>query len=500
MEKKITKLHEFLGVPKGKLEELGVFDSFIGIDAKLFIDPTLLELSEVPEFANSRDKLMRHYSRIIKLLRNSKTKGDLAWREARKLLMFKELGGLSIGYSNKSDTGNAIGPKLRDKLLERAKEIIDLGIGDPEIFELIGLIEEGFGPDRLSDMVGRILADDIYVYSARVHDDLATESTLPRILVKKTDGTVYSLIKHPYKNKPLLCLPENILRDLPIATSWEDIQELGSFNERLRKKINELIGLVWKQESKVDIASLVLSDPQNISDLVATYRTSDTKPYDYKLDRASQLMWYELGQEFANKYPLNIVNKSPKNMSDLEEIVAATVQQFRRNIEHNGLNEHLYLDITGEKLRNERYAQLLFYSVADTYCKANKLDVSREPNAGSGPVDFKISQNYNTKVVVELKLSTHKKLIQSVEEQIQAYMDAENTNSGIIVIIQVRNNSERLDNLREYYRKLQEMGKRLPQLIFIDGRIKPSASRRYIKSKNTNDPTGLFRRQARVIS
>ncbi len=58
------------------------------------------------------------------------------------------------------------------------------------------------------------------------------------------------------------------------------------------------------------------------------------------------------------------------------------VEQFKRNLEVNGLKEHLFKkEGFVRKPLHEKYAQLLFYSVADTYCAANNLDLNREPNA-----------------------------------------------------------------------------------------------------------------------
>ena len=61
-----------------------------------------------------------------------------------------------------------MGKMLRNQILRTAKEIVDAGIKDPEFFELLGLFEEGIGPDRISDMVGRIIIDDLYKYTDRV--------------------------------------------------------------------------------------------------------------------------------------------------------------------------------------------------------------------------------------------------------------------------------------------------------------------------------------------
>jgi hypothetical protein len=105
--------------------------------------------------------------------------------------------------------------------------------------------------------------------------------------------------------------------------------------------------------------------------------------------------------DHTNRYRLTLTQDEAN--ADLVAVVKKICEKFRWHIEQHG--ELLVLpDGTG---RPERCAQILFYAVADGYCAQNDLDLSREPNAGRGPVDFKISRGYVQRVVVELKLSSN---------------------------------------------------------------------------------------------
>jgi hypothetical protein len=143
------------------------------VDTHLFVDPLLLNTAKTPELSNSRQRVEKHYAEILLLLSKSEKREDRAWRGAQQRLIFRELPGTSIGYAAKSDDGRGIGRVLGNRLLESASQIIKLGISDPVIFELLGLFEEDFGADRLSDMTIRIIRQDLYEYTDRVCKELA---------------------------------------------------------------------------------------------------------------------------------------------------------------------------------------------------------------------------------------------------------------------------------------------------------------------------------------
>src|SRR5207302_9826571 len=103
-------------MPALELRRRGVFNAFLRIDNKLFVDPNLLKVAKTPEFAHAREKLEDYFSKVIKLLSKAKSPGDIAWETARKLLTIKEEQGAALGYSGVGTSGRAIGPKLAEQL------------------------------------------------------------------------------------------------------------------------------------------------------------------------------------------------------------------------------------------------------------------------------------------------------------------------------------------------------------------------------------------------
>lgn len=164
-------------------------------------------------------------------------------------------------------------------------------------------------------------------------------------------------------------------------------------------------------------------------------------------------------------------NTQTSNLSNTE-IVELIIENFKRQIEHNGLFKLLY-EGQERKLRHESTAQQLFFSVAQIFCLANDLDVSPETNSGSGSVDFKFSKGATNRINVEMKYSNHSRLKHGLTTQLKNYDLAEQTNCSYFVIIQVDNKDKILQEIQALDKKLHS---ERTKVKIIDGRIKGSAS------------------------
>ena len=68
----------------------------------------------------------------------------------------------------------------------------------------------------------------------------------------------------------------------------------------------------------------------------------------------------------------------------IRDVVIDTINIFKHHVESGNLWEELWL---GDKPKKERAAQLIYYAIADCFCKANDIDISPEANMGGGPID-----------------------------------------------------------------------------------------------------------------
>lgn len=461
---------EQFNVARSVLENTGVFDVILDVDTRVFVDPALLELCTEPEFIDARSKVEEYFSKIIALLRHSKRKGDMFWRRAERLLTFRELSGTCFGYSQNGTGGNAIGAVLRNTILGTIKELMIEGETDPVLFELLGVFQEGIGCDRVSDLITFILREEILKYTQRV----VTAAGIPTISVYSGQHQ-FLTCRNPYNNKPLLLLPAAILSPLPIADSFDDIDRICQENERVRQEINAYFDLGRRSKlHKSQILSLMHSSLSFRSALVTAYKVFPKTAYDFSIDPAGEYAWLAAAREYASSYPLTLSDIPLETTDDVLSVTRKICDKFKTLIEDNGLSKLLY-DSNGSPKR-ESAAQLLFFGVADSYCDANDIDLTKEGNNGRGPVDFKLSHGAHEKVVVETKLTSNSQLRHGIETQLPIYMKQERTKQAIYLIID-NGHPTALKSFIRFYNDLGKEEKEKISYLIIDATNKPSASK-----------------------
>ena len=204
-------------------------------------------------------------------------------------------------------------------------------------------------------------------------------------------------------------MPRDIVRDLPIASDWSDISRIARENEEYREKVSSGVGKVWatiSKKRKQTLRDSALQSKEAFEQILDLLKDVPKTPYNFEGDRNGETFWTRL-KNIADHYPLTI-SETTNNITNIEEtkkLVNTTILQFQDFIENKGIWKELWSD--EKKPRCEKAAQRLFFVIACSYCKANNLDVTPEADTGNGPVDFKFSFGFNTRIVVEIKLSTN---------------------------------------------------------------------------------------------
>ncbi len=466
-------LSDFLKIDRSRLTALGCYNSILDSDSRFFINFMRLREATTAEFSNSYGRILDLFDKVGILLKASKGEGDRFYREAFDLLKMSEMEELCLGYSAKGTSGSGSGSRLKRKILLTGKDIISAGIIEPEIFELVGLFEDGIGPDRISDMIGRTIEDDLAAYSRRVLSQLDIPRS-GRVKLRFEEG----LLLNPFNNKQLLLIPGELLHELPIAREWEDIDIVCEINSKLREEINNVIGIRWKELStatKKDIARRILLTHSDILlDLIKSYREARLDQYDFEADPLGEATWYQAATSLAGKFPLILARKDSTSIKGVINIVRTICLQYKSLIENNGLHEVLYYK---GKPRHERIAQKIFLGVADIYCKANDLDLSPEVNSGRGSVDFKMSRGYKKRVVVEVKLTTNPQLIHGFETQTKEYQKAEQMAFAFYLVVHNGGPDSRLEKLFTTQNDLVQKKRSIPEIIVVDASMRASASK-----------------------
>ncbi|KAA6320952.1 hypothetical protein EZS27_029339, partial [termite gut metagenome] len=158
---------QIFNISHKELTQKGVFNACIDIDSKLHIDPSLLQNCKICEFESAYKKFLDYFTNIFYLVKHVKDNSmqDRFFSNIVKRLTFKEKANTGLGYASSGTLGNGIGGKLSIQLANSAIEIINAGIDDPVIFELIPFIEENIGADRISDMTIAILYYNFIEYT-----------------------------------------------------------------------------------------------------------------------------------------------------------------------------------------------------------------------------------------------------------------------------------------------------------------------------------------------
>ncbi|SDJ65307.1 hypothetical protein, partial [Salipiger marinus] len=243
------KFSEYFGIEAEALEGRGILDPTLNADTKLFIDPLLLEGSIYTNISSDARKTYEsHFETIIKFLAKAKSPTDVAWKSAARMLTFPEIKWTCLGYGAQSVSGSGSGSEMTSQYIETARQIVELGIEDPDLFVAMALFENGVGPDRISDMTSNVIVGDLIALNERILPELGVPTQPMTIALK--NGKTYSglLAANPYigPNDPVILVPTDILRALPIAADWSDVADAASKNAQLRARVNDQIARMWR--------------------------------------------------------------------------------------------------------------------------------------------------------------------------------------------------------------------------------------------------------------
>lgn len=478
----ITFADQF-GVDEVWLKEQGVFNPTLDVDAPLFIDPFLLPDSKHKEFSECAfETYEAHFTQIYRLIAISEGEGDKAWQGALAKFRFSEsrgMGGTCLGYSQRSDGGRGFGTTLSLRGLRWAKSVIQLGVKDPEMFSSMPLFEKGIGPDLISDMVASITIDCIIKFNHRILDKLEAD-TGKKLLRQnfRLNGRDASLLKNPHSNKgdPVILVADDVLKHLPLMDDPRELKFAAEQNSELRGRVNAHIGEIFKirhKAEKENIKQRAMESAEKFQAFLDLLKIVEKQPYDLYKDPQGLLAWSHIANATVAVNALEIKD-DPKlgRLERITRVVEAIIDQFTHLVEDNRLWRVFYVD---DKPRHERFAQLLFFAIAVSYCEANDLDISPESDAGAGPVDFKFSDG-SDRVLVEIKLSTNGKVVEGYNKQLKAYENAERSKQGYYVVIDVGQMGEKWTRLQRMALENSAFASHR-KLRLIDGTPRASASK-----------------------
>ena len=476
-----------------ELENCGVLDSSLDEDLNLFINILRLKQSKTPEFKNSYDRINNFFKDIIVLLDAAHNNDDNFCRRAYRLFDFSEVNETNLGFA-KSTSGQGFGHTLRKQVISQAFDIVKAGNKQPEIFHLMQLFEDNVGPDRISDMISTIIRPDLEAYTLRVLKELGiTRTSYPKLEFDKE-----GFLLNPYKSQKgkhirIYFLPTEILQDLPIAHSWDEIDDVISKNEAIKREINIEIGNEWSKYSsymkKKYIREEIFENQQRCSRVINAYREESTK----EIDLTDPKTYSTSPDYYVAKIAKNLNDEhfafTLKTNSTGGAVNSADPSVIKREVNSHSVTIDM-LDYFGEFVYNhkgweliqsfstgeaEKFTQRIIDGCCRKIVEENEFDISFEPNEGPGPADIKVSRG-SDKTVIEVKLSTNGEYIHGFDTQLPRYAETEKARFMVLLFID-KGNPGRLKSLKKRCDELQFSDDYCPELYLVDARKQKSANK-----------------------
>lgn len=458
------------------------FDPILDSDTRLFIDPFLLYETQNPAFAHAHDKITDFFNRAFILAAESTPPSikNIKYRILQKMMMFPEVKEICLGYASKSTDGAGSGPGFSKDIVGAIYESIKMGIESTSHFEDLGLFGEGIGSDRISDAAANIIKKELIKYT----ENICRKHRVPMkpFLIRNADfngktgrwlDKYVFLPQNPfYNNRAIILVPMSFLNDVYTL----DAEEFLDFcwynkNEEIR---DEFSFDIKANINKADIIAIAKKRRDWVLEYEGLVEKNKPRPYDLNLDPKGLYSWYTVTQEFVSANP---VQWSSENSHDFGKFLSKMICQFVDFIENNSGYKLLWNDNKSPK--SEEASQLLFTGIIKHYCRANDIDLSREVNLGRGPVDFKFSQGYQNRALLEVKLARNGKFWHGLDKQLVKYLKVEDISLGFFVVICYNDvDMAKVEDIeKETYKVFTNTGLEILAVI-IDARLgKASASK-----------------------
>lgn len=475
----LISISEHFGVSADEFLKMNLLDSTINADVNLFIDPTLFENSAHSIFrVQAREKYKQFFidlkQKALLIISLPHDKKDMAIRTVVNWICAKETAGVCLGYSLNSNNGSGVGPEAAEKILRSAISIFEQNIDDPMIFSILHLLEDGIGPDYISDLTSKIILEELCIFTSQMAQRLNIKVVEKVVIGKKT----FLLPKHPLINGPIFLLPKDILNDLPTENNFRKI--FGSYSNvqnDIKTRINEDIASIYGSlnehklsEVKEELREYIYKSPKAISEILSHFSSISKVSYDFSNDK--------LGINLASVFDSYVNSEAYKINRDKDKltIINDLIKEFKVLIDNNNYIKRELL-WTKNKHKPEKAWQSIFHLFVDRVLAKNDIDLSREFQTGSGPIDFKFSQGSSFRVLIEIKLSSNNNYIDGFTKQTEKYKKCtENTKRAYYIYFDVESDYQ---NSQKKVKKLHDKKTELgidTEIIVIDGRINPSAS------------------------
>jgi hypothetical protein len=477
---------DFFEVEPSLLEKYGAFNISLINDLPLFIDPFLLFNSTKKEYQELHQKMLKY----LEFLRDKAQEKEISTGLIKAWFMFSEIKQNWLGFSKVGNGGSGLGKDFAIALHSNLNNVLsDFGkekVTKSSHLEKLCVIKDKVGKDNISDFTTRLIHEYLLNYTqsfALKHLNNKYVKKVPVNNVRfnyKTETWERDLFSLPYVNGDYVLLtPIDILTKDDTWINKSDMVNDFSLipecidNEQLRFQINNyFLSILPKKHTAKDkslaVSRVIMEFPEFVDYYIKfkEERGNQAESSSNKKVKESSQFYVEQFKELIGLLQKK-TNFYGMNGDTYEEAMQRVL--FMKNVIENNDGYKIFYS-KGVPIKKEDDLQILYRLT----WYATISDVNREVNNGRGPVDFKISRGNKDKTLIEFKLASNTQLKRNLQNQVDIYEKANETNKSIKVILYFS-----VQELTKVNKILQELKlTKAENIILIDARSdnKPSAS------------------------
>lgn len=464
------------------------FDCELSTDTPLYVDPFLVFEDDDPYWADARQTVIDFFGLALSFI--SAAGGDETsphYLKAVRMLKFPEPSEFALGLSMGHPKGSGAGFKYARKMAAALDLLSQRGVTEVPYIQAFSLFCEGLGVDRISDIFCDILKPKFIKYTQSVasRHDLELEEVAVRAArwqprTGRWDHLRVPLPKSPVTNEGVLLVPSRFLKDIPVVTpdsfwTWAD----SSVGEDLRQELNYELNVALSRQERTDAGyRTAWRHPNLVVKYLNQVAETDMEPYDIPADPKLLVEWAEAGRDAAAR-------QQPIAKLETEAEFAGWVFELAKEFQHAVEETDLWRALWDDDLRKyrpEKIVQAIAGMLFAAHCRMADVDLTRESNLGRGPVDFKFSQGWEKRALLEVKLIPSTHFFTGASKQLPQYMRTERADIGIYLCVGYTDSDfspERLKRIEDTLRQLREDSGWTLKAIYVDARPanKDSASK-----------------------
>jgi hypothetical protein len=361
----------------------------------------------------------------------------------------------------------------------------------PRLASIAGfaLFCDGIGVDRISDIIGNILKDRFILYTKAVQHRHAIATTDVKVrhpswdadTAKWSEDQNVALVPNAATGGGVLLVPRRFLKDIPRIEAddfwdWASVSAAGILRDDLNFDLSESL---TKSEKMKRARRVALARPDLALGYAERVGEKATDSYDVDVDPRGLVGWYEGGAEaLAMVSPNSRTHQAPADPAGFNDWILDLAKDFQFVIENTDAWRLLWNDGHTQH-RPEKIAQAVAGVMWRIRCQGANVDLSKETNVGRGPVDFKFSQGWTRRALIEMKYIGSSHFGSGAEKQLPQYLQSEEVKFGVYLAVGFKDADFRRSRIAKVEETCIAIGNQLDceiKLLLVDARPKASAS------------------------